>query len=685
MRSMGIVLVLLLAALCVLRVIAGEAQRESAGAGTGSAEESAEDEAELRRLLEILEKHTEIATKTKLNADFVPGMVTVLYGDDLEARGARTVREALALVPGIEASAERGGSKVLIVRGLPRTFLSGTIKILCNGVPMNAGLQAGAPPVLELPVELVERIEVIRGPGSAIHGEFAYVGVINVITRREADRIFVHGGSFASYGGGALVSWSAPGKDLRMSLNLAARESDGADVRSGSDVLHDLGMPELSNAPGPANEDEDAQSGILTLDYRGFSLQAQMLTSGEGERFGFDALPPPEDRIVYRYRHRVVDAHQALALSPALRLDLRLTGWQNLLDVDRRYGSFFGGPDFESDRMSASSHYHERRIHGGVELSWKGWERQLLLLGWSVDRTTIGDAWQDTPEAQHSSGPEPFLLEGRGRLLHSVTVQDEIRIRETFTVTAGLRYDDYDDVGISVTPRLAAVWRLRKRHILKAQYARAFRPPSFLEMYVRSNPLFGGDPEIEPAIIDTFELGYVYRQPRTVGRVTLYDAELDDLIVLSGGRYTNSEGGWLRGVELELERELASSLKLDANLSYADNEQLDTGERMPGTASWLGNLRLLWQPRASAALNLDARYVGRRSRDPRDPREDLDGYHAVDLTASVLRLRGKGWTLRGGVQNLFDEDVRYPAPRDTFPEDYPQPGRRWWMQLAYEF
>ncbi|WP_455218381.1 TonB-dependent receptor plug domain-containing protein, partial [Kaarinaea lacus] len=130
-------------------------------------------DAALQDLLQALEQETEIATKTKMNVDFVPGIVTVFYGDDLLARGIRDVKETLALIPGVELSISTVGVAQVFVRGIGTAFSSGKLKVLLNGVPFNATLNVSTT-ALSLPTEQIDRIEVIRGPGSAIYGEFAY-------------------------------------------------------------------------------------------------------------------------------------------------------------------------------------------------------------------------------------------------------------------------------------------------------------------------------------------------------------------------------------------------------------------------------------------------------------------------------------------------------------------------------
>tara|TARA_Y100000588_G_scaffold124518_2_gene136464 strand:- start:520 stop:1005 length:486 start_codon:yes stop_codon:yes gene_type:complete len=141
-------------------------------------EETADDEdfAEFQELLEIIDEETTVATKTKLNSDYVPGMVTVLHDEDLEALGIATVWEALSLVPGMQIYRSDRGDPFVTVRGMPFPFNSGNIKIPTNSVAMSRETSSLNTSVLLMPVEQVERIEVVRGPGSSVYGNFAFRG-----------------------------------------------------------------------------------------------------------------------------------------------------------------------------------------------------------------------------------------------------------------------------------------------------------------------------------------------------------------------------------------------------------------------------------------------------------------------------------------------------------------------------
>ncbi len=657
--------------------------------------ESREDEAELRRLMAVLEKHTEIATKTRMNADFVPGMVTVLEGDELEARGARTVFEALALIPGVELSIQSSGDRQIIVRGVGKVFGSGKTKILLNGVSMNSAFLGRAHTVLELPVEQVERIEVIRGPGSALYGEYAINGVVNVTTRKAGNRVFADIGSNESYGGGGLISYPSSGKTLKLSLNLYGSESDGEDVKTGPDRLYNMGLGGVSNAPGPANEDRDSRFCIFTMEYKDFSLLANFLEVGLGDHFGVaDALPGNSDRIAVEQENRSIEARQGLDILPSLWGAFKL-GYMEYRYQPDKLSVFPPGFAVYADGITASPYCKISEYSGGLDLTWKEWSRHTVLLGWSFSRSKIEDSWNKTnrhpvtgaplPSRQYFDGNESWLVQGKDRLLNSITFQDEFRANRMLSVTAGLRYDHYDDVGSSLSPRLAAVYRLTNEHVIKVQYAHAFRPPTFSEMYAQNNSVVNGNPDIDPETIDTYELGYIYSSEGTVGRATLFYSDIDDLVVVESGNYTNSGGARLAGVELELQQELGAALKLDANISYVDTEDRDTHEDLEGSTDWLANLGLLYQPVSDLLLSVQYRYVGDRNRDPQDSRAELQGDHVADITGSLFNLMFKGLTFRAGIRNLLDHDVYYFAPIRTYEDDYPRSGRTWWVSFGYQF
>ncbi|MDH5763033.1 MAG: TonB-dependent receptor, partial [Nitrospinota bacterium] len=644
----------------------------------------------------VFEEATEIATKSKLNADYVPGMVTVLHGKDLQARGFKTVWEALALVPGFDATFQ-SNSKKLTVRGIGDVFASGDIKIMLNSVAMNTNLSGESKSWFEFPIALVDRIEVIRGPGSAVHGGYAYIGVVNVITRKEGNQVYGRTGSFETYSGGASYTWNQPEDEISLSFNVAGLTSAGAGVQSGPDALFGTPLEPFSRAPGPSNEAHDNVFSDLHFNYKDFSFSGQVLHGGWGSGFGVgDTLPFPRDDIVERDTTYTFEARQEISLGSALTMELNAGWWENRVKWD--YGHQFLPPNpLAPNGVFGAPALKERRGFGGIDFVSKGWGNHLIRFGWSTVWSRIVDAsftgnFQPSnpgvilPAIQTFRGSEALVRAKVDRVLNSVTLQDEYHVNQDIGLTLGLRWDHYDDVGDRLTPRIAGVYRLTDHHIIKLQYAQAFRPPTFLEMYTQNNPIVSGNPNIRPATIDTLEAGYIYKGEKILLRSTLFYSELDDLIIRQGGQYLNSGGAIQHGLELELEQEITSRFKLTSNLTLIETEDRVTNEHVEGSANLLANFGVNYLPIEDLMFNVQYRYVGHRHRAAGDTREELGGYNNVDFTANWFKpFGGQGWTLRGGVRNLFDEDIYYAAPANTYPADYPSPGISFWAQLSYEF
>ncbi|MGM0594710.1 MAG: TonB-dependent receptor plug domain-containing protein [Pseudomonadota bacterium] len=671
------------------------------GIGTTGAS-AASSEEEFRHLLEILEEETTIATKTRLNADYVPGMVTVLHGAEMARSGSRTVWEALSKVPGIELSIEETGRKQVVVRGMGRTYASGNIKVMLNGTAMNTAQTGYASPVLNIPIEQVERIEVIRGPGSAVHGEYAYTGVVNVITRSGERSAFVHTAEGKRLGGGGLYSYRSAESDLSVDMSASHWAEDGIDIDSGEDDLYRKGIGQLSHAPGPSNEKLRQSSATLSVERSGHRLNLQWLEDGYGDHFGINEyLPPDEKRIVTENRYYTAELGKRTEHSDQLSSDLYFGISSYREEKDRLYlcapsNLYTAGEDFvcNTDDMGwdpalgdiiANTHYRERRFNLGLQLNWQPSDKHQTLLAyeWSQTETRKNSSLfgQTDGDLYHFE----LIEEGTSRRLNSLTLQDEYRPTDAFTVTFGLRHDDYSDVGGNTTPRLAAVYRLDRRHIFKAQYARAFRPPTFYEL--------AGQVEgetIEPATVDTFEAGYIFKGSDDDIRLTLFYSALDDPITFVDDYprqgFTNVDNARLYGAEAEWEHRFTRRIDLSGNLSLLESKNDDQGgSPLSGSADWLANIGLNIVPTPRTQLNLHYRYVGPVHRAANDTRDKLDAYDTLDLTFNWSQGRSNGYILRLGVKNALDSDVAYPAPTETYPSDHTRPGRLWWAGMKYQF
>ncbi len=337
----------------------------------------------------------------------------------------------------------------------------------------------------------------------------------------------------------------------------------------------------------------------------------------------------------------------------------------------------------------------ERRFSGSGKLHYRGFEAHRLMLELSASRIEADDfflranfdqtTFAPLGDKQRFTGDGNFLEEGAPeRTILSAVVQDEISIGSWLTVTLGGRFDDYSDIGANFSPRVAAVARAAGHHSFKAQYAEAFRPPSFLELFSRGL-LFTGDSDLEPETVRTFELAHIYNTGPTVLRTTLFHSDLKNSIGRGTGGFVNGQQQRLRGVEFDGARKLGRFFSTEGAVSFVDTDDDETGAGFPDVASWTANLSLRATPWPNHSYAVEYRYLGKRERRTDDDRGDLRDEHVIDLSARVDRLFRTGFGLRLGIRNVFGADVLAPAPGGTYSGDYPRPGREFWGSLRYEF
>jgi outer membrane receptor protein involved in Fe transport len=588
------------------------------------------EEKELAELLSIVKQETDVATKTRMNSDYVPGIVTVLEGDDLEALGIATAGEALGLVPGLVPQRDERGSESVIVRGLDFPFNNGNILILVNSIPLSrqdAGINASS---LSMPVEQIERIEVIRGPGSVLYGDYAFMGLVNIVTRKEATRVFGRvTGPHPSVEAGARTQWKSGASSFAVNLSRYAS----------------------NHAPAPANEGaaaDDRWFGTASFERGGFALTA------ETQRRSFVPATGP----TFDETSTALDAKYAGAITPHLHTESHLTFLRSDLDD---FGSQFRG---KMARASAVATWDVRR--------------HSILFGGDYTNSTIDTGSHRVPPPPGQPPGNPLLLaQDKTREIAGLTLQDQFEVYRRLTVTAGARYDSYSDFQSRVTPRAAVIYRASDRHIFKAQYAEGFRPPTFFELYTPPPP--GSTPRYAFEVNATTELNYVYRGAGHVGRVTLFRSNISDMI-RPGGVLTDKDAK-AYGEELEWSQQIAAPVKIDANLSHVDTDDprasATTRTNNAISPRWLGNLSIFYHPAHAVVIGARYHYVGDRPKGA--------GFKTLDLTLSREDLFVRGLEVRAGVKNAFDDAVTYLTQRptgDVATFDYP--GRSVWLQLSWK-
>jgi len=572
------------------------------------------DQELLDELLGIVDESTEIATQTRMNTNFVPGTVTVLQGKDMEALGATTAWDALALVPGILPTKDPTGGTSVIARGLNFPFSSGNIKILVNSLSMTQETSGINSSILQIPIEQIQRIEVVRGPGAILYGDNAFMGLVNIVTYSEGQRLFARYESTEAFTGGAMASYTNEQHKLKIQGNAYGYGNNKAD------------------APNDIVAEEDRQFGAFSLAYQGFSFQFQS--------YHRNFQPTSQNRGFAKEGNDIFNISQQISITPGLTSELNFSYLYN---------------DFERVNQS----YKGDKMEGSAGLNWTGLENHNIWLKFSYTGERIDDAFLGNSRPIIPGRPPalPLQLSDISRQYLSLSLQDQFDITDYLALTVGLRYDYRDDLDKHIfTPRVSAVWRITDEHILKAQYAEGFRVPTFFELYTRQ----GGQNDLSEERIATTEVSYIFHQTAHTGKITFFYSQVSDMIFPVQGDFSNRSEAQSWGVEVEWEQQITNSLKWQANFSYVDSWDTRTTDGSQqddkAAANWLSNISIFYSPIDQVLLAAHWHYTG-----PRDnPDEiDMDAENRLALTLSTFDIFAKGLSFKLGVQNVLSDNEQY--------------------------
>jgi outer membrane cobalamin receptor len=648
-------------------------------------------------------------------ADDEPGHVTVVSEEDIRRTGARTVMEVLRTLPGLEVLTDGLGRARIFVRGIPGGTAAGSsenVLVTLNGLRLNEGVFGGTTAVnLDLPVDNIKRIEVVRGPGSVVNGPGAVLAAINIVTESfdtfRRDELSVGGGNFKSflynYRYGTTFHEVSLAGFMQYSYTGGPELDVPVDAQTSRDAaLLPLGIRPVSLAPGQTDDDRKSLDANLSMAYRKFVFHARLKKENSGAYVGLLDTLGRQNRLATTQGNLSLEYKRALRLGDlrarVLYTTSKLTelfdvyppGFTLLQGTTRVF--FPSGVLFQEDLNS-------RRVGADAVVDRVVGRDHTLTVGGLLEReSTFGlealtnfDFERQVPLP--TFGPVPSLVPEASRTTASLYAQDAWNPTPRLGLTGGLRVDHYSDVGGSVQPRLAAVYRLPRNFTFKMGYGRGVRAPSFLELFY-SSPAYRANGDLDRMRSDSFDATVLLRRKDLRLSLTGYRTWLRDAIVpnFDGLRplgtppptFFNTEGVDARGLDVEASRTFAGNRSLALVYSLQHAEDASSGRRLTGVPTHLARLSANFPAGKYVILSPSLALRGARPRAAGDPRPELDGYSLFDVVARIHNFH-PALELSAVVRDLFGTDYFDPSPLGGLPGDYPRAGRSIFIKAKYRF
>ncbi len=621
------------------------------------------------------------ASATEQNLKDAPASISVITQEDLQRKPVQNLKDVLQDVPGVQLTNEGDNRKGVSIRGLDSSYTL----ILVDGKRVNSRNAVFRHNDFDLnwvPVDAIERIEVVRGPMSSLYGSDALGGVVNIITKKigqkwtgtlsadstiqeHRDRGDTYNGQF--YTSGPLVDGVL---GLKAYGSLSKREKDEQQKSS-------------TTATGETPRIEGFTSRDANVEFAWTPTEEHDFTAG----YGFDRQDRDSDSLD---KNRLERQNYSLSHNGRWGVgnsELKVYGEK----VDNK------NPGNSNPITSESN-----SVDG----------KYVLPLGEINQLLTFGGEWR------HDKLKDPVNLTGgsssnTSASQYALFLEDEWRIFEPLALTTGIRMDDHETYGDHWSPRAYLVYNATDTVTVKGGWATAFKAPSLLQLSpdwvtgsCRGACEIVGNPDLKPETSESFELGLYYSGEEgwlegVQASITTFQNDVDDRISISRTanvnqaqsypnyvglnadgepifRYYNVNKARIRGVETELKLPVAEDWKVTLNYTYNDGRDISNGGNKPLSELpfHTANGTVDWKATQDWSFYVQGNYTGEKR--ALTAGAATPGGYVVWNTGAAWQAT-KSVKLRAGVQNLLDKDLS----RDDY--SYTEDGRRYFVGVDYKF
>ena len=619
------------------------------------------------------------ASKHEEKINDAPANVTIVTAEEIKLYGWRTMGDVLRSVSGLLVTYDRSYA-YLGVKGFnqPGSY-SGHVLLTVDGHRMNDAIfdSSSMDTDFILDLDLIERIEVIRGPNSTLYGNDAIFGIINVVTRKGRD---VHGaevsgayGSFDTYTG-RVTYGNRFTNGVELLLSGTYYDSQGNS---------ELYYPEFSSVNKGHSvhmDDGHAPSVFASLSWKELSLEA-----GYVDRFKREPtaqFSSPDALIAFndpRFRTTDERAYADLKFQHTFENDwvmearayydhYRYDGWYPYIYAEDNPMAF---TTVNYDLQQSES------VGGELQLSRRFWDKHWLTIG------TEGRYDYQLKLCNEDIQPQSTYLDvNQSGYFAGVYIQDEFQVLNNLKLDAGARYDYFGNAGGTVNPRAALIYHPWKSSAFKLLYGQAYQAPNAYASYYNW-PVPANTPRLNPETIRTYELEYEQNINSVwSAKASLFCNELNNLINGSGDNgYINLASATTRGIETEVAAHWANGLQ--GRVSYTFSKAEDSaGNRLLNSPEHLAKFNLampVWRKNVFASVELQAMSSRKTVQGGR-----VDAFCIANATLFSRELV-KNLEVSASVYNLFDQHYSDPVTADFTQDTIQQDGRSFRLKLTYRF
>ncbi len=614
------------------------------------------------------------ASKYEQKQQQVAAAIRVITRKDFKTYGWRTLNEALASLPGVYSTYDNQYN-YLGMRGfgLPGDYNT-RVLITINGNRINNATYDQGPTGRDFPldVDLIERVEFIPGPGGAVYGQNAMLGVVNIITRTGAD---VKGTEVSA-------SYQTAEVMPQERVTLGKKFNNGLDALVSVSGLQSRGT----------NHDMDfGDTGVS-------GVARHMDEQNIKQLFARAAYGPLAFDFIYGNR-RKDDPTGAFRSDPLINgMFIR----DRYLNTQIQYNDSFASNtlNVQGRLFLGRYNYNDMFVFDGAPSistgpsNWHGAELRLLSTAFTNHNLMLGIEYQNNTSIKQtfrdlSNIANNVMLE-TSVVRAGVYVQDEWRITDTLSATVGLRYDYNQWIGSRLSPRGALIWQATPQATFRALYGRAHRSPNAYERDFNDGTTQADNPGLRSEAIDTIELVADYRPlTNTNLRATAYAWDIYRLVTLGVDANSNlsqyqeaSAKVKARGLELSSDTTWNGGARLLTSFGIQDTGL--QGDRLLNSPAYLGKLNLSVPLPLMNGLRAgyELQYYGKR--------KTLNGSNTDSYLLSNLNLITdvrwvKGLEASLSIYNLFDKQYEHPAADTNWQNSFAQPSRTIRLKLDYRF